>query len=239
MLHLLKKLIRHERGVALIEFVLVFPFLFLLVFGSIELTRYIIINQKVDKAAYVLTDMVGQLLPATTTNADPEIKETAIQDILNQYNRLMGTYGSDANEAVIFTSVVHHNGQNLERWQRTGGGTLSSGVTSIVTGGAPTNFNRAIGDACPPVPFNADTLSRMTGVTENENIIVGEVFYQYKPIVSSLLGVTSESTSHVGHFSIAPRLLSRRIFLHPRNGDLIDLPPSTPVPPPPASDLCP
>ena len=221
----LRRGIKNERGVALIEFVIVFPVLFLLLFGGIELTRYILIVQRLEKSAYVLTDIVGQLNPATATGGTGQISDATLATIFARYDVLMGNYANAADEAIIFTSVVHRDtpapSANLIRWQRSGGGTMTTGVTSVVNGsGVPSSISHYANGTCPVASFNTTINNFLNGggggapITPNENMIVGEFFYDYRPIAAALLGVST--------FALPAHVIHRTVFLHPRNGDLLD-----------------
>jgi hypothetical protein len=80
--------------------------------------------------------------------------------------------------------------------------------------------------------FNPAIYTQLATMEDGENMIIGEVYFFYRPIVASLAGVTgataTQSTSP-GAFSVAPRTLVRRLFLHPRNGSLRTLPPAHPA----------
>ena len=228
----LRKLIRNETGVALIEFAIVFPFMFLLLFGTIELGRYVVILQRVEHAAYVLTDITGQYAPATATGAAGEINVTRLStEVFPQFHRIMGVYGDTSREAVVISSVINRNGTRLLRWQRSINGGVP-GFTSIVTGTAPQNTTRT-GGVCQPAPFDATVNAQLGTMLNGENMIVGEVSYRYRPIVASLLPVTTATQnlpgSGGGPFSVPEQTITRRLYLHPRNGDLLDIPPAHPI----------
>lgn len=227
---LLHKLLREQRGAAFIEFAMVFPFLFLLLFGGVELARYVLIMQRVEKAAYVITDIAGQESPAT----DP-VPAGAVQisvdrvrtEIFPQFTRLMGVFGNEARQTVVLSSVINTPTRGLRlRWQQVSDNILP-GITSIVTGSGPTNTS---GSACADAPFPGVDVPLPGTMTYRENMIVGEVFYDYRPIVTSLLGVTQVMPTFTGGgFGMNAQIIAKRLFLHPRNGDLVDLPPAHPV----------
>ncbi len=228
----LLRLVGNQKGVALIEFAIVFPFMFLLLFGTIELGRYVVIIQRVEHAAYSLTDIVGQYTPATASGAAGEISVTRLaNEVFPQFHRIMGVYGDTAREVVIISSVIRmSNGTTRLRWQRSlnGGGVPS--ITSIVTGTAPQNTTRT-GGTCQAAPFNAEVNTTLGTMLTGENMIVGEVSYRYRPMVASLFGVTGATQSWIGGgpFQVPEQTITRRLFLHPRNGDLLDIPPAHPI----------
>ncbi len=237
------RFLRHERGVALIEFVLVFPLFFLLLFGGVEVARLILIQQKLEKSGYVLADIVTQYNPATAAGAAGEISVGEINaNVFPQITRIMGQYGDPGRQAAIITSVRKLNGVMSVRWQIAGGGTLSgcdnespaNCVISEVNGLAPSAITPAVAGLAPSLPAaQADLLAGFTPtVTPSGNFIVSEVFYQYQPIFQSLLeGVGMAGGTGAGgfRFALPPRIYVKRTYFIPRNGELLDLPPTFPV----------
>lgn len=251
----LRKIIKSDRGVALIEFAFVTPFMMLLLFGGIEVARYALIIQKVQKASYAMTDIVAQYASPTVpkvppaAGADKEISVSKLDtEVFPLFDRLMqpfnGTAAAKEQTMVVFTSVVHRaNGTNQIRWARING-TLFTDVTSVVTGAPPRNISRAPGTPCLATNFPANVTTLLNaggadGAFANENFIVGEVFYRYRPIISFLLGLTESTSSLAGTFGMEPRTIARRIYIHPRNDTLLDLPPDSPTAVPPVSNACP
>ncbi len=224
MRHVLKKLLKNERGIAMLEFIIVFPFLFLLLFGGLEIARYIVIIQKVENAAYVITDAVGQLNAPQSPSVSGEANVAAIQNAMELYDTMMWPYNNPSRESVVISSVKNEGGMRYLRWQRS---LVGSGSVTSVTGVGPTNSVRTMSGPCSAAPFTSEYSALLTGMLPNENMIVGEVFYDYVPLWQSMLGGVTAATPEAtggGGFSIGPRTISRRIFLHPRNGDLVDLP---------------
>ena len=224
------------------------PLLLVLVFAGIEVTRYIIIIQKVEKAAYTITNLVATYSPATTTKASGEINEDKLRDILGTHgggistlDRLMSPYGGDVNkQAIIITSFVHRvasansEAKNLIRLQ-VGIGSVEGGGLMAVTSevnGAMQAAAFSSGALCTETKFtNAYVEKQMAEALDQENIIVGEVFFQYQPLLKSVFGIHMTGLNE--------RTIARRFFMHPRNGDLIDLPPGIPAIDDPSKDVCP
>jgi len=218
--------LRNTQAVALIEFAIVFPVMFLMLFAGIEVSRYILIIQKTEKSAYALTNIVAQFPTATTAAAAGEISDAQMIGVFNQLFRLMSPYGtggvgSMTNGGAFITSVVRQGGVARIRWQRSGGGTLG-GATSVVNGaGLGTTLNHAPGAGCPIAPFNGAINANLATMREGENMIVGEVSFRYIPIMTDFLGVVIPGLNE--------QILTRQIFIHPRSGDLLNLPPGTPA----------
>lgn len=161
-----------ERGVAATEFALMFPVLMLFLLGSFELSRYIIVNQKIDHVAYTTADVVGQETSITTAQ---------LNDIMSAATEIMDPFEFGENGIVIVSSVEQDPTEGpVIRWQRLGGGTLDRGSRLGEEGDI----------AVLPDGFT---------LNDNDNIIVAEVFYDYLPSVTEEF-FTSRENYKVAYF---------------------------------------
>lgn len=146
---------RDERGFAASEFALWLPIMLLIILGCFESTRYILIHQKLDRAAAQVADLVGQSDGMTTAQL------TAVYDAAIEQ---MKPYDLNTQGQIIVSSVVRPTGQPNPRvaWQRSHGPAIGS--SAIGAEGAladlPNNF----------------TLS------DSEDVVAAEVLYQYEPV---------------------------------------------------------
>ena len=242
MRQIIKKLIKSEQAVALIEFAIVFPVMALLLFGGVELTRYILIIQKVEKTAYAMTNMVAQMSPATHTGGAGQISNTEMNGVFNQFYGLMqpysdGSIGNVTNGIVSFDSVIHitAGNKNMIRWERTGGGTCATcdaRPSIVIPGSYPGTINHMFSTVpgtfynCNIASFNAHYSAQLAGMLDHENFIVGQIYFQYVPLLAHI-GVSEGMT-----MLLPSRLITRAFFLHPRNGDLLDADPAFVAPTP-------
>jgi Flp pilus assembly protein TadG len=145
-------------GIVATEFALMAPVLLLLFLGGFEVTRFILLQQKTEKVAYTIGDVVTQ--NTTITNAQLAQIVTAASQIMQPY-----TFG--ANGVVIVSSVYQTGTVNppTVRWRYTGGGTLAR--TSTVG-----NVN---GNATLPAGLT---------LNDKDNVIIAEVYYRYSPMFS-------------------------------------------------------
>lgn len=207
----IQRFIKHQGGVALIEMAIILPVLLVLVLGATEVTRFVVANMRLQKSVYVITDIVAQSSPATWERNEGELTMAKIQSALAQFRRTMG--GAAGNRVMIVTSVQRVGlGDTLVRWQQSGGGSRSSGVTSVVTQAGPCGGCADI--AMQPVNMSAGY--DISGMRADENMIVGEGYYYYTPMMNPLLSAFG--------LDFPPRLLHRVMFMHPRGGDLVCLP---------------
>ena len=208
-LHTLTRCWRDTSGAALIEFLIVFPFVMLLLFGAIEMARYVMITQKVERAGYVLGDTLSQY-------SQEEFTLSTINTIYQQYFTMMNPYGGSAKQVVFLSAVTKDpaDGQIKVRWQYVGGGTLRNDKTiSVVTGRNVDGVSGVV--AGQRASFSGDVASQLSTMLNNENMIIAEAFFQYQPIFSRLLSTTTKQS-----FSIGSRTLMRRTFFQPRKGNL-------------------
>lgn len=156
----LKRFTRDSSGIAYIEFIFAMPFLLALLMGAIEMTRYIIITQKVEKAAMSVSDIVAQ---------GETISRTDLANIILAAEQVMQPYDFNNDGYVIISSVTQTgpytiNNPPIVNWQYSGGGTWAQASR--------------IGS-----PGQIATLPGGLTLNDKDNVIVAEVFYNFQPII--------------------------------------------------------
>lgn len=147
---------RAQEGIAYVEFAIALPFLIALFLGAVELTRYIIIVQKVEKSTVTVTDVVAQSSTIGTTQLNQLVQAVA---------QVMLPYSFGSNGYVIITSVSRTGtSPPVVRWQYTGGGSWVR----------PSQVGSSGGNATLPAGITLD---------DKENVIVAEVYYNFSPIL--------------------------------------------------------
>ena len=148
-------------GSVLVEMVTAIPILALLVLGSIEMAQYLLVHQKLNRAASTMADLVSQ--PATITEAE-------VDELFDAATHLLEPFDLENRGRVIVSSVSRDAGEStpMVDWQREGGGTYSA--TSHI--GLPN------GPATMPNGFV---------VRDGENLITAEIFFDYEPLFFSSL----------------------------------------------------
>ncbi len=158
-MNLIKKFIFANGGVAAIEFALSFPLLALLLFGTVDGARYVLITQKVERVAATLSDVTSQ---------SDTITSTQLGQIITAAGQVLQPYDFAADGYAIISSVTK-TGANapVVNWQYRSTGTIQTSHIGVSGGAAtmPANFTIAAG----------------------ETVIVAEVFYAYKPILNGYL----------------------------------------------------
>lgn len=154
---------RDERGVAAIEMACVLLFLSVLILGTFELPRMLLLAQKLERASASMADLVAQIDPA-----DGNV-QAKINDLMSAASGLISPYDLGESGRVIISSVGNPSGsQPTILWRRQSG-----------TGIPATSKIGAVGSQ-PTMPGGLV-------VRAGENIIVAEVVYHYKPLFGSLL----------------------------------------------------
>jgi Flp pilus assembly protein TadG len=146
-------------GNVAVEFALTLPVLMLLMLGSAEMARFVILHQKVDRVAVTTSDLVAR---AET------IKESELEDIFVAADFVAQPFDL-SNLGVVIVSAITNDGSGARvAWQRSGAGTASHTSQIGMEGGAA-------------------TLSADFEVREGETAIIAEVFYDFEPFLSELI----------------------------------------------------
>lgn len=144
-----------RRGVAAVEFALTLPIWITMLLGMADGSYCLIVNERTDRIAYSVTDIVTQYQTITLAN---------LNDIVQAASQLMNPFPFGANGVVIVTSVYQPAAGNpIIEWQYTGGGTANLTSKIGATGGSASLPNGLV--------LNA-----------NDNVIISEVYYKFTPM---------------------------------------------------------
>ena len=175
--HTLRLLWRSKSGNATLELVICTPLLLLLLLGAVEVTRFILITQKLEKVAVTLSDVATQSETLSTAE---------LNQIVTAAAQVMQPYTFSSNGYVIMSSVTKNGSSNpVINWQYQGGGTWTQSSRVGISGTSATL----------PAGFTMD---------DKENVIVSEVFYNFVPLFGSKVFPASFTVYKTGYFR--PRL---------------------------------
>ncbi len=188
------KFLRGSDGVGMIEFAIALPILILLFAGVIELTRYVLVHQKIDKSANSLADYLGQQENPATFQIAP--LDEAFDKLLEPFSANTAGY--------ILTGVgVDTKGTATKSddtysilWRKTRGSIGTSRVGPAV--GAPANINGI-------------------ELTEGEVAISAEVYYEHHSILDSA-GSISEALDFNGENLYKQAISLQRVPPEPPTG---------------------
>lgn len=161
-----KDLIACEGGLAYLEFALSISLMLMMFMGSVEISRNLLITQKLEKVAATVADVTTQTDPN-----DGPITTSQMADLMSAVADMMSPYttgDTDPKIKVIVTNITKTGSNSpVINWQYCGGGTLSVnsrlGTTVGSTATLPTGFTMSAG----------------------EEVVIGEVFYNFTPIISN------------------------------------------------------
>ena len=166
-----------RRASVSVELALALPMLTALLMGGLEVTNYVLIHQKVERTSATIADLVAQ--SARMTKSEMASLFAASGYVMNPLQ--LGTDGK-----VVVSSITGSGEKPMISWQE-----------PSRVGGNSSRFGKQ-GDPA--------TLPAGLTLRDGENIIAGEVFYNYRPMLFS--GVLKETT------------LYRYTFFRPRFGKL-------------------
>ena len=146
---------------AMVEFGLLLPVLAVFLFGTIEVSRYLLLNQKLDKAVNAMADFATQGLNIRTAEIDGYA--AAIPQIMKPFS---------FNGTVIFTSAIHYN-NGIPPCQDASVVCISWQVRKL---GNDTSKIGAVGDGA--------TLPDGYEVKPGQNVIAAEIYMDYQPLLS-------------------------------------------------------
>lgn len=153
---------RDVRGAVLPELAMALPMLILITLGGIEVARYALLHQKLDRVAASVGDLVAQA--QTLTVAD-------VNNLFDAVDHVAKPFELAADGLVVVSSVSKDTSTPpAMNWQQTGGGTL---IASSQIG----------------TPGGAVTLPAGFVMPDGDTVIIAEVFYDYTPwIVGGVTG---------------------------------------------------
>lgn len=157
MLRLIRRLLVERCGAVAVELAMAVPILSMLTLSGVEITRFILLNQKIERAAVTVADLTSQA---------EALSEGDLDSLFLVTTQVMTPFNLTGQGQVIVSSVGAKDG-NPPRigWQRSYGVLANSSA-----------FGNEGGVPAFPSGFV---------VRDNENVIVAEVYYDYAPLVAS------------------------------------------------------
>lgn len=177
--------IHDNRGVAYIEFALSLPFLILLFAGSVDVTRMVLLHQKLDKAVFTVGDLATQLdAEQNVCNIIRRWENTVVRDVLRPFR-----YEGNAGYQFVVSSVIGARGAGN-----------SGPVRDRIEWRYPRGANSAIGNYSSPYAQQATLPPTIRGLRQNERIIVTEMRYRFNPLLPLLSTMKRENFRKVSYF---------------------------------------
>lgn len=161
-----------RRGVAAVEFALTLPIWLALLVGTSDMTYFLLVNERTDRIAYSVTDIVTQYSTLTIAN---------LKDIFTAAPQLMKPIAFGSKGVVIVTSVYKATG-GVPRicWQ------YNSSISGTSSGSLVRGSKVGTKNAATDCKLGAlATLPHGLVINDNDNIIISEVFYRFDPLFVS------------------------------------------------------
>ena len=149
-----KGLGRNERGAFIVELAVATPVLLMLLLTGIEFTRFVLVNQKVERTSASLDDLVAQ---------SAVVNEAGMSSLFQPAKFVMDPFDVAADGRLVVTSVAASGGPARIKWQRTYG--AGDGDSAFGTEGAVASLPDGL------------------VVRDGENVILCEAFFRYRPLV--------------------------------------------------------
>lgn len=170
-------------GVALVEFGLLFPILFILLTGGLEVSRYILFHQKIDNAASHVADIITQMnvdvVPCTGgAGSLDDMFNTVLAGAVRPYDATQ-----DGQMIVSAVEATHPNPNSPNNnipmtqtvtWQWSSGG---DNFSRVGNDGGPAN-----GAGWPQV-FRDAPSGNPGGLNDGDRVIAVEVFFRYSMLL--------------------------------------------------------
>lgn len=146
---------RDRGGGSLIEVAFAMPILVTLLLGGVEIARYVLLHQKLDRVSSSIADLVSQA---------ENISVADLQNVFDAAQFVAKPFDLPADGTVIVSSISNPIGAPATRvnWQQAGAGSIPA--------------NSQIG-----TPGGSVTLPAGFTVADGQTIIIAEVFYDYVP----------------------------------------------------------
>lgn len=167
------KLLRNNCGLSVLEFAILFPVFLLILLGTIEVGRYALIQQKLDKTTNAMADYVTQSSAVRYTDMDSFAQ--AARQIMKPF---------DFSGTIIFTAAVYRN-INVPPCQNAPESCITWQYAPV--GGSPSRVG---------TPGTAPQLPGGYTVTLGEVIIIAETYYSYEPLFPITGSLVSALADH-------------------------------------------
>jgi hypothetical protein len=152
---LVRRLGRDQRGNFLVELAFAMPLVAGLLLTGVEFTRYMLINQKLERTSATIADLVSQ---------SQGMSEAEMASLFNATDMIMEPFNLDADGSLVVSSISATGSAPARiNWQRARGG--GSGGSEFGTEGNPAELPTGL------------------VVRDGESLIAAEAFYDYEPLI--------------------------------------------------------
>ncbi len=152
-----RRFLGQQAGTLAVELAMAVPVMFALMVAGVEVTRYVLLNQKVERTSATMADLVAQ---------SEVLSEASLINLVGAARHVMTPYPVETDGRIVISSLTNPTGAAPRvAWQRGFGG-----------GSGGSHFGIQGGAAQLPDDFV---------VRSDENVIAVEVFYDYAPVLAT------------------------------------------------------
>ncbi|RMF16408.1 MAG: pilus assembly protein [Alphaproteobacteria bacterium] len=163
-----------EEGAVVVETALMIPLFILILFGALELGRFILAHQKMQAAASLAADIAAQ--------TEDALSEGQVSDILAALDDVVSPFPFDSRARLILTGLQGDSRfGNTVRWQRCSGSLARS--------------SRYGGPGSKQVALPAGLV-----LAPGDTLVVAEIYYNYAPLFAGNGIVASRDLYHQALF---------------------------------------
>lgn len=174
---LLKRWAHEQKGVGYLEFALCLPVLLLFLGGSIDVTRMVLLHQKVDKAVFTVGDLVTRL--QTVSNVCPNIQNlemNVVRDMVKPFSWEAGNF------EFVMSAVIGARK----------GGNPANKVEDLIEWRYNPSVASEIGGYAGPYQSVAKLPATIQKLQTDERVIVTEMRYTFTPMLPLLSGLSTQ-----------------------------------------------
>jgi len=165
-LHRLAQRFRHDdKAVAAVEFALIFPFMLLLYFGSMEAAALFTVDKRVNSVSATIGDLVSQW-----DMDDGKMPTNTFNDYLSASVAIISPFSSQGLSVVVTLVKVNSDGSTNILWSKAN----AAGIA------------RTVGDTFPDLAAT----QKMNQVARKGCVIAAEASYSYSPMLAQVFTST-------------------------------------------------
>lgn len=156
-------IVKDEKGGSVAEFAIAVPVLAVMLLGAMEVSRMVLLSQKIDRVTTATSDLIAQAEVLTASE---------ITNVFNAASSILTPFALPGNGRIVVTAIWLTNGVTRVCWQRSFPGTTP-------------------GTSRYPAPGFTATLPAGLILRTNETILAAETFFDYTPTFWREMGARS------------------------------------------------
>lgn len=177
-----KDFLDNKQGVAYLEFAITLPVLLLLFGNAIDMTRLILLHQKIDKSVFTIGDLVTQMDTANPCPRIQQLEQTVAKSIMRPFEFNSQIYSMSVTAVIGAAPPSNPNvTRNMIEWRYNIG------------------FNSTVGAYSQPYRQQASLPASLGTLDTTERLIVSEMRYRYDPMIPALSLMDSQDIYKVSY----------------------------------------